>query len=215
MTKSGSDIGGLGVSLAGYRGVHSILASSLSSVKGQGVTVESCHLLLLSNPSPPIICSCPPSLLLPDAVRSNDRLSSEQNFSLHVRSVLEQDGNLMLSSAGLAQRARKQITWGWSEWMDGRIEGLPTSLFLFYSTSLHHNPGRIKPLLPPPTPFSPRPSIPPSLSLSLTVSDSLALIFSRLLSDLLSFPLFFPCFFSTLILHSPLCFFPNNFLLSY
>lgn len=100
-----------------------------------------------------------------------------------------------------SERARKQIPWEWSEWMDGWIERLPLSLFLLYSTSLYHNPGRIKPLLPPPIPFSVCPSIPPSLTLTV----SLALIF--LCSDLLSFLLFFPWFFSTLILRTPSRFF--------
>lgn len=65
-----------------------------------------------------------------------------------------------------SERARKQIPWEWSEWMDGWMDRGTSSLslFLLYSTSLYHNPGRIKPLLPPPIPFSLCLSIHPSLS---------------------------------------------------
>lgn len=187
------------------------LQALVSSVTGQGVTVESCHLLPLSNPSPPIICSSPPSLLLADAVRTTIR--AKLLSSRVLRPGAGREAHALLCWTRTPERARKQEPWEWSERMDGRIEGLPISLFLLYSTGLYHNPGRIKPLLPPTHPIispSIHPSLPLSLSLTLTVSGSLALIFSRSLPDLLSLLLFFLCFFSTLVLRTPSCFFFPN-----
>lgn len=188
------------------------LQALVSSVKGQVVTVESWHLLPLSNPSPPIICSSPPSLLRPGAVRSSEGLSSEQNVSLHVRLVLEQDGSLMFSSAGLTLGEGQEANTLRVEWVDGWTDRDVLSLS-YYSRApvctliqAGLNPSSLHP----PHSLSVHPSLP--LSHTFTVSDSLALIFSRSLSDLLSFLLFFSCFFFTLISYTPLCFLQNHFL---
>lgn len=65
-----------------------------------------------------------------------------------------------------SERAGEQTETGTHGWADRRTSYL--SLLLLSCTSLFHNPGRIKPLLPPPTPFSLslsiRPSCFPSLS---------------------------------------------------
>lgn len=96
------------------------LQALVSSVTGQAGTAESCHLLPPSNPSPPIICSSPPSLLLAGAVRSNDRQSSEQELlsSRVLRPGAGQEAHA-LSSAGLTHREGRQARTLREEWVDG------------------------------------------------------------------------------------------------
>lgn len=107
-------------------------------------------------------------LLLPlGAVGSDDGLYHPSWTSLF-RCAQSRSGTR--TSCSRSQRAREQTETGTHGWMDRWTSYL--SLLLLSSTSLFHNPGRIKPLLPPPTPFSlsVHPSILFSLSLTLTVS---------------------------------------------
>lgn len=87
-------------------------------------------------------------------------------------------------------------------WMEGGIVGLPLTLspaylFLLSSTSLHRNPGRIKPLLPPSILSSLHPSRSPPSTLSLSLSRSFLLLS---VTSCLSSPAFLSVVFLSLFL---------------
>lgn len=118
--KAGGMLADLMSALLGIEVCAWFLKALVSSVKGQAVTVQPCHFHPLSNPSSPIICPSPSSLLLPGAEGSDERLYRPGRTSVFT-CALTRSGTHTSCSPPLnshSERVRKQIHWEWNGWMD-------------------------------------------------------------------------------------------------
>lgn len=167
------------------------LQALVSSVKGQGVTIESCHLLPLSNPFPPIIRSSPPSFLLPDAVRSNERLSSEQARELSPGAGRETHALLCWTGTPRGPGSKHPES-GVSGWRDFLSLSSCSTAPVCSIIQAGLNPSSLYP----PHSFSVHPSISPSLSHINSLCLSCPHLFTMAL-----WPTVFPVFLSLLFCH--------------